>query len=74
MPALKILPCLTPRTVVFIKMMLFDPEVDLSVKGWNVVGRQGGEERLMSAIVKQRKTGVGECYLETRGGSPRPRG
>jgi hypothetical protein len=28
------------------------------------------EERLMSATVKQRKTGVGECYLETREGSP----
>jgi hypothetical protein len=34
-------------------------------------GREG-EERLMSATVKQRKTRVGECYLETRGGSPRP--
>jgi hypothetical protein len=35
-------------------------------------GREG-EERLMSAIMKPRKTGVGECYLETRGGSPCPR-
>jgi hypothetical protein len=33
-----------------------------------------GEERLMSGTVKQRKTGVGECYLEIRGGSPHPRG
>jgi hypothetical protein len=36
-------------------------------------GREG-EERLMSVIVKQRKTGVGECYLETRGESPHLRG
>jgi hypothetical protein len=33
-----------------------------------------GEKRLMSSTVKQRKTRVGECYLETRGGSPHPRG
>jgi hypothetical protein len=31
------------------------------------------EERLMSVTVKQRKTGIGECYLDTRGGSPHPR-
>jgi hypothetical protein len=38
-----------------------------------VAGRQGERrERLMSAIVKERKTGVGECYLETRKGSPHP--
>jgi hypothetical protein len=33
-----------------------------------------GEERLMSATVKHRKTRVGECYLETRGGSLSHRG
>jgi hypothetical protein len=33
-----------------------------------------GEERVISATGTQRKTRVGECYLETRGGSPRPRG
>jgi hypothetical protein len=32
---------------------------------YSVTERQ--EERLISATVKQRKTGVGECYLETRG-------
>jgi hypothetical protein len=32
------------------------------------------EERLMSATVKQRKTRVEECYLETRGVYPLPRG
>jgi hypothetical protein len=63
-----------PCTVVFIKMMLFDPEVGLSIKGGNMEGKQGGEERLMSATVKQRKTGVEECYLETRGGSCHPTG
>jgi O-glycosyl hydrolase len=31
------------------------------------------EERLMSGTVKQRKTGVRECCLETRAGSPHPR-
>jgi hypothetical protein len=36
-------------------------------------GREG-EGILMSAIVKQRKTRVRECYLETRKGSPHPRG
>jgi hypothetical protein len=30
-------------------------------------GREG-EERLMSATVKQRKTGVGECYLKPEEG------
>jgi hypothetical protein len=37
------------------KMMLFDPEVGLSIEGGNVAGRQGGEERLMRATVKQRE-------------------
>jgi hypothetical protein len=60
--------------VVFIKMMLFDPEVGPSIKVGNVAGRQRGEERLMSATVKQRKTGVGKCYLEIRGGSLHLRG
>jgi hypothetical protein len=61
-------------TEVFIKMMLFDPEVGPSIKRGNVAGMQGrGGERL-SATVKQRKTGVEECYLETREGSPCPRG
>jgi hypothetical protein len=36
-------------------------------------GREG-KGRLMTAIAKQRKTGVGECYLETREGSPHPKG
>jgi hypothetical protein len=42
----------------------------------SILWQQGreGEERLISAIIKQRKTGVGGCYLETRGGSPHPRG
>jgi hypothetical protein len=41
-------------------MMLFDPEVGPSIKGEKVAGRQGGEERLMSATVEQRTTGAGE--------------
>jgi hypothetical protein len=41
-------------------MMLFDPEVGPSIKGGNVAGRQGERREIMSAIVKQRKTGVGE--------------
>jgi hypothetical protein len=49
--------------VVFIKMMLFDPEVGLSMKGGMWQEGREGEERLMSATVKQMKTGVGECYL-----------
>jgi hypothetical protein len=38
--------------------------------GGLVVWQEGreAEERFMSATVKQRKTGVGECYPETRGG------
>jgi hypothetical protein len=31
----------------------------------SVEGRQGGGREIMSATVKQRKTGVGECHLET---------
>jgi hypothetical protein len=37
-------------------MMLFDPQVVLSIKGGNVAGIQGGRGRFMSATVKQRKT------------------
>jgi hypothetical protein len=55
-------------------MMLFDPKVGPNIKGENVAGKQGGRREIMSATVKQRKTGVGECYLETREGSPCPRG
>jgi hypothetical protein len=44
-------------------MMLFDPKVGLSVKGRNVIGRQGGGREIISATVKQRQTGIGECYL-----------
>jgi hypothetical protein len=58
-------------------MMLFDPEVGLSIKEGNVAGRgvRGGRrKRSMSAIVKQRKTKIRECYLEAREGSPHPRG
>jgi hypothetical protein len=48
-PCLKSMPDVTllnpPGTVVFIKMMLFDPEVGLSIKGRNVAGRQGGGKR-----------------------------
>jgi hypothetical protein len=73
-PCLRSIPDIPlPNPPVFIKMMLFDQEVGPSIKGgmWQE-GREGGE-RLMSATVKQRKTRVGKCYLETRGGSPRPR-
>jgi hypothetical protein len=43
-----------PGTVVFIKMMLYDPEVGPSIKGGNVTGRQrGGRE-------------INECYSETK--------
>jgi hypothetical protein len=40
-------------------MMLFDPTVGPSIKGRNVAGRQGGGKEIMSATVKQRKTGSG---------------
>jgi hypothetical protein len=29
-------------------MMLFDPEVSLSIKGGNMAGRKGGEREIMS--------------------------
>jgi hypothetical protein len=37
-----------------------------------VAGRQGGGKKINECY--KQKTGVGECYLETRGGSPHPRG
>jgi hypothetical protein len=44
----------TPSTEVFIKMMLFDPEVGQSIKGGNVAGRHGvGRE-------------INEYYSETK--------
>jgi hypothetical protein len=53
--------------------MLFDPEVGPSIKGENVAGRWGGRGReIMNATVKQRKTGLGECYLETEKGHLAP--
>jgi hypothetical protein len=39
-----------------------------------VAERQGGRREIMSAIVKQRQIGVEESHLETREGSPCPRG
>jgi hypothetical protein len=39
-----------------------------------VAGRQGGGREIVNATVKQRKTEVRECYLETREGSPCPIG
>jgi hypothetical protein len=42
--------------------------------GSAVAGRQGGGREIKIATVKQRKTGVGECYQETREESPHPRG
>jgi hypothetical protein len=51
-------------------MMLFDPEVALSIKWGKEAGRQGGGREMMNATVKQRQTGVWECYLETRERSP----
>jgi hypothetical protein len=55
-------------------MMLFDPEVGPSIKGENVAGSQGRARELMSVTVKQRKTRVRKCYLETREGLPSSRG
>jgi hypothetical protein len=49
-----ILTCLIPGTEVFIKMMLFDPEVGPSSKGGTVAGRQGGGRE------------INECYSETK--------
>jgi hypothetical protein len=40
--------------VVFIKMMFFDPEVGLSIKGENVAGRQGGGGE------------INECFSKTK--------
>jgi hypothetical protein len=42
-----------PGTSLFIKMMLFDPEVGPSIKGGNVAGRQAEEE-------------INECQSETK--------
>jgi hypothetical protein len=49
---------------------------DIGSWSLDVVWQEGreGEESSMSATVKQRKTGVGDYYLVTRGGSPRLRG
>jgi hypothetical protein len=56
-------------------MMLFYPKVGLSIKWGNVAGIQRWGREIMNAIVKQRKAGVGECYLETSEESPLyPRG
>jgi hypothetical protein len=55
-------------------MMLFDPKVGPSIKLGKVAGRQKGGREIMNDIVKQRKTGVGKCYLETREGSSLPKG
>jgi hypothetical protein len=57
-PCFKSMPDITltnpPSISVFIKMMLFDPEVGLNIKGGNVAGRQGvGREN-------------NECYCETK--------
>jgi hypothetical protein len=38
------------------EIMLFDPEIGLSIKGGDVAGRQGGGREVISATVKQRKT------------------
>jgi hypothetical protein len=43
-------------------MMLFDPEVGLSIKGGNVAGRQGGGREIMSAIVQQKNI-FEECHV-----------
>jgi hypothetical protein len=43
-----------PGTVVFIKMMFFDPELGPSIKGTNVAGRQGGGRE------------INECYREIK--------
>jgi hypothetical protein len=39
-----------------------------------LVWQEGRERGWESATVKQRKTGVGDCYLEAREGSHLPRG
>jgi hypothetical protein len=54
-------------------MMLFDPEVALSIKWGKEAGRQGGGREMMNATVKQRQTGAGDGYLETSEGSYCPR-
>jgi hypothetical protein len=57
-PCLRSLPDITlpnpPAAAVFIKMMLFDPEVGLSIKVGNVTGKQGGARE------------INECYSETK--------
>jgi hypothetical protein len=51
-------------------MMLLDPEVGLSSKWGNVAGRGKGDNECYR---ETKKPEVGECYLETRGGSTCPK-
>jgi hypothetical protein len=37
-----------------------------------VAGRQGRGREINECYSKTKETGVGKCYLETRGGSPTP--
>jgi hypothetical protein len=71
-------------------MMLFDPDVGPSIKGWIVAGRQGGRREIMRASEgdnerkrnsetnKQTKNQIlgmsSSIWGKTREGSPRPRG
>jgi hypothetical protein len=61
-------------------MMLFDPEVGLSIKAGNVAGRQGGGREIMRdnerySETEKKKTDLGNVtWGETREGSPCPRG
>jgi hypothetical protein len=63
-----------PGTAVFIKMMLFNPEVDPGIKERNVAGMQGGGREINELPSETKKNQSWECYLETREGSPHPRG
>jgi hypothetical protein len=59
-------------------MMLFDPEVGLSIKGCNVAGRQGGGREIMrdnegdneyNSETNKQKNGFEECQVAP-GGRP----
>jgi hypothetical protein len=60
--------------VVFIKIRLFNPEMGLKIKEGNVAGKQGGRREINGCYREMKENQSWECYLETKEGSPRPRG
>jgi hypothetical protein len=52
--------------------MLFDPEVGMSIKGGNVVGRQGGGREINECYSETKKNWSWEMLPETKEGSLHP--